>query len=245
MPNPDKSLFGINDDYVPKSLPTDVKMIHGDAFQVLAGMADGEVDVIISDPPYSDRTHEGARTTKGGKSFRDGGIPRKLLTFDSLNDEQFVEFARQSVRVAKRWVVSFCDWRHAALIEPAGLPLIRLGVWTKPNGACQMTGDRPATGWEAVVILHRAGRKQWNGGGQQAVWRYNHVDGKRHPTEKPLELVTKLVKLFSNKGETILDPFAGSGTTGLACVLTGRKFIGVEKDEKYYRLARKRLAHRR
>jgi site-specific DNA-methyltransferase (adenine-specific) len=58
-----------------------------------------------------------------------------------------------------------CEWRHASKFEEAGLPLVRLGVWIKPNGAPQFTGDRPGTGWEAVAILHRSGKKKWNGGG--------------------------------------------------------------------------------
>lgn len=239
----DKSLFGINDDYVPKSLPTDVKLIHGDAFQVLAEMDDGEVDVVLSDPPYSEQTHNGARTTKG-KSFRDGGKSIKLLTtFDSISPEQFVLFAREAVRVAKRWVITFCDWKYVHLLEEVGL--VRFGIWDKPGSAPQMTGDRPAQGWEAIVLLHRPGKKTWNGGGHRAVWRCTPVDAKRHPTEKPLPLIIKLLRLFSEPGETVLDPFAGSGTTGVGCLLTGRKFIGVEKDPIYYQTARKRLAHRR
>ncbi|MDQ3815423.1 MAG: site-specific DNA-methyltransferase [Armatimonadota bacterium] len=62
-----------------------------------------------------------------------------------------------------------------------------------------------------------------------------------HPTQKPLELMQWLVRGYSNPGETVLDPFMGSGTTGAACLATGRKFIGIESDYSYYKVARARL----
>lgn len=62
-----------------------------------------------------------------------------------------------------------------------------------------------------------------------------------HPTVKPLALVQKYVKICSGQGKTILDPFMGSGTTGIACIKMGRKFIGIEKDESYFALACKRM----
>jgi site-specific DNA-methyltransferase (adenine-specific) len=130
---------------------------------------------------------------------------------------------------------------------PERMEFVRFGIWDKPNGAPQYTGDRPSQGWEAIAILHRAGkRKKWQGGGSRAVWRCNksHQDAYEgnHPTVKPLELVERLIRLFTDEGDTILDPFMGSGTTGVACMRTGRKFIGIEKDESYYEIACKRIA---
>ncbi len=63
----------------------------------------------------------------------------------------------------------------------------------------------------------------------------------QHPTQKPLELLAYLVKTYSNPGDLVVDPFAGSGTTAHACILTGRRFMGCEIDEKYHRLATRRL----
>lgn len=228
------------DCFTPKALPDGVQLIHGDTFTILPSMADGEVDIILSDPPYSDQTHDGART---GSWTKDGDVPEKLLTFDSITPEQFVEFARQAVRVAKRWVVTFCDWRYAHLLQEVGL--VRLGAWMKVNPAPQFTGDRPAQGWEAVAILHRPGKKRWNGGGKAATWVYNKVAAEYSPAQKPLPFLRELVRLFSDPGETILDPFAGSATTLLAALQTGRKGIGIEKDEEQFRIAQKRLLTRR
>ena len=66
-------------------------------------------------------------------------------------------------------------------------------------------------------------------------------EGKLHPTQKPIALYEYLVKTYSNEGDTILDPCMGSGTTGIACLNTNRDFIGIERDENYYTIAKERL----
>jgi site-specific DNA-methyltransferase (adenine-specific) len=120
-------------------------------------------------------------------------------------------------------------------------------VWNRLNGAPQFTGDRPAVAVEAITLAHPKGRKRWNGGGKRGI--YSHcIEQNRggnnerfHTTQKPLPLMLDLVADFTDPGETILDPFAGSGTTGIACLCLGRKFIGIERDAKYFRLACDRL----
>ena len=81
--------------------------------------------------------------------------------------------------------------------------------------------------------------------GQRSVtnlFEYPSVQGGIHPTQKPVELMAALVSLFSRAGDTVLDPFAGSGSTGEACVSLGRRFIGIERDGKYFHGMRRRLA---
>jgi DNA modification methylase len=130
----------------------------------------------------------------------------------------------------------------------AGLQHIRIGQWVKLNATPQFTGDRPATGAEAVVISHPKGRKRWNGGGTHAVWthaiaidRASTGEERCHTTQKPVPLMLELVSLFTDPGELVLDAFCGSGTTGVACLRLGRRFIGIEKDSKYAAVARERL----
>jgi hypothetical protein len=161
------------------------------------------------------------------------------IDFDSLTEEQFLEFCGNAVAQAKRWVVMSCAWQHAAQLEKTGVPLVRLGCWHKPNAAPQFTGDRPSVGREAIAILHREGKKRWNGGRHHAVWACN-VDHGEHRTQKPLKLLMDWVAKFTDPGETILDPFCGSGTSGVACAKLGRKFIGIEKRADYFDLACRR-----
>ena len=66
-------------------------------------------------------------------------------------------------------------------------------------------------------------------------------DKRYHPTQKPVELIEKIIQKSSNEGDTVLDPFMGSGTTGVACVNTNRNFIGIEIDEEYFKIAEKRI----
>ena len=198
----------------------------GDAFSIMPTL--GDVDCILTDPPYNAKTHAGARSANS--------LAASQIDFDSITEAQFIEFCGNAVAQAKRWVVMSCAWQHAAELEKAGVPLVRLGVWHKPNGAPQFTGDRPGTGWEAIAILHREGKKRWNGGGHHAVWVCN-VEHGEHPTQKPLKLLMDWVAKFTDPGETVLDPFMGSATTGVACMKLGRKFIGIEKRPDYFELA--------
>lgn len=192
----------------------------------------GTVGAVITDPPYGSVTHAGARSANS--------LDKTTIDFSAIDRTAFIQLCQSLVGIASRWVVMTCEWRHAAAAEDAGLPLVRLGVWVKPNGAPQFTGDRPGTGWEAVAILHRPGRKRWNGGGSHGVWHCPIVQGE-HPTQKPLKLIAEWVQDFSEPGETVLDPFMGSGTTGVACAKLGRKFIGIERDPRYFEIACARM----
>ena len=71
--------------------------------------------------------------------------------------------------------------------------------------------------------------------------RHRFVMGKVHPAEKPIGLMKQILENYTNEGDTILDPFMGSGTTGVACVQTGRNFIGIEIDPEYFAIAEKRI----
>lgn len=212
-------------------------LYHGDYRDILSSL--NEIDVIITDPPYGERTHQGART--GGNGHNDPSSGKdKLIYFESFTDSQFIQFSKDCVDLAKRWVIMTCAWQHAAKLEEAGLPLIRLGVWTKPNSAPQFSGDRPGSGWEAVAILHRSGKKHWNGGGRTAVWNIPKIHGE-HPTMKPQALLQRWIVDFTNPGETVLDPMMGSGSTCIAALSLNRKFVGIELDRTYFNLACRRI----
>lgn len=199
-----------------------------DCRDVLPGLAG--VDIILTDPPYAERTHAGARSLRA--------LTHSSIDFAAITGAELVGLANSFCALARRWVVMTCDWQHAALLS--GPSLVRIGVWIKPNAAPQFSGDRPGMGWEAVAVLHRAGRKRWNGGGHHAVW-HCPVERGGHPTQKPERLVADWVRLFSDPGETILDPFMGSGTTGVAALKQGRRFIGIERDPRYFDLACRRI----
>jgi site-specific DNA-methyltransferase (adenine-specific) len=220
--------------------------------ELLPYWAERSVDLVLTDPPFSDWTHVGARTnpeTRGGDWIIGGNEPQEMISFDSISDWGVSSTFDRLGYLARRWVIANMDWRHYAEMErlpPAFLRPVRMGIWDKPNGAPQFTGDRPATGWEAIGIFHRmerwrektngrrfaeGGRMSWNGGGHRAVWRVNKVNDPFNPTAKPPELVSLLIELFSNPGDLVLDPFAGVGTTLLCARAMGRYGVGIEMDE--------------
>lgn len=212
-----------------------VTLYHGDCREVLPQL--DPVQHIITDPPYSDDTHAGARTGDYGK----GGV---LVSFASTSALLIADVL--SLCSANRWCVMTVDWQHVLPLKqtpPKGWKFVRHGVWVKPNGMPQMSGDRPAQGWEAVAILHAdvKGRMKWNGGGLPATWSHMKVSG-LHPTGKPESLLLEWVIQFTDAGETILDPFMGSGTTLAAAKRLGRKAIGIELNEQYCEVAARRLS---
>ncbi len=96
---------------------------------------------------------------------------------------------------------------------------------------------------DAVAIMHRPGRKRWNGGGAAAYWEHGSVRQDRvHPTQKPIALMADLVTLFSQPDDLVMDPFNGSGSTGVAALRLGRRYIGVELNDGHVETSRRRLA---
>lgn len=224
-----------------------VTLYHGDCRKALASMADREVDVVITDPPYDERTHAMARS-EGGEAPAGGrllsGAKAKFHAY--THAEQLAIFAEMG-RVTRRWVVATVATDTAFRFEvdekPPGLRLLRVGAWIKTNPMPIFSGDRPAMGWEPIVYFHRDDLKPaWNGGGKAANFVLPSSQGTGHPTSKPLAMVAEWVRLFSNPGDTVLDPFVGSGTTLRAAKDEGRSAIGWEVDERYCEIAAKRLA---
>jgi DNA modification methylase len=121
----------------------------------------------------------------------------------------------------------------------------RACVWVKPDSTPQFNGQGPASGAEMFVCAWAGnGHANWNAGGKRGVYTHCVNNPERtglHPTEKPRRLMSEIIADFTNPGELICDPFMGSGTTGVAAVMAGRRFVGVELNETYFDLACKRL----
>lgn len=215
-----------------------VTLYHGDSLEVLPTLPADSAQMVCTDPPYAEQTHQGARTGNPRSS-------KKLVTFASLTADDIRARFAEAGRVASRWLVATMEFRHVAALEvtpPDGYTFIRAGVWTKHASMPQLTGDRPGHGWEAIAFLHRAGsgRLRWNGGGRSSVWHHMPERDAQYPTQKPLALVRDFVSLFSDKGDTVLDPFCGSGTTLVASIERGRRAIGIDISEDALRIARAR-----
>jgi site-specific DNA-methyltransferase (adenine-specific) len=229
-----------------------VTVYHGDCLDLLPAL--GRVDHVITDPPYEAEAHTKARRV-ARNPVEGGGIAEDYtIDFGAIDERTRNEAARSFAVRARRWILVFCQaeaigaWR-TALVEN-GARWVRGQAWVKPDASPQFTGDRPAQGWEAIATAHGLdARLAWNGGGRRGVYTHlvnggNHSQREgTHPTEKPLPLMREIVRLFTDPNETILDPFAGSGTTGLAARLEGRRAILIEREERYCELIAKRLEH--
>lgn len=224
----------------------------GDCLNFMRGLPDKSCDVVITDPPYSEHVHAKSRpaaTLTDRAKYPSDLIRNRDFGFAHITEAEINAAAEQFARLTKRWVLVFCNvelahvWR-AALVKH-GLEYVRTGIWVKIAGPPQFSGDRPAPGYESIVIAHPPGKKRWNGGGKSAVWQHRIVvdstkTPRLHKAQKPRALMGDLVTLFSDPGEIILDAFAGSGSTGEAAVTNERRSIMCERDPEVFGVMWKR-----
>lgn len=219
----------------------DCTLYLGDALEIMPAL--DSVDHIISDPPYEDELHKAIGRIKRN----DGQKMIESLGFDGVNSIR-EDIARISVVRSKGWLILFTlaegvrAWRDD--IQKYQGKYDTCLAWVKPDASPRFNGQGAARGFEcAVTAWCGPGYRSWNGGGKRGVFTYcvNTNRQGEHPTEKPLPLMHELVELYSNTGQIIMDPFMGSGTTGVACVNRGRKFIGIERDQRWFDLSCRRI----
>jgi len=225
----------------------------GDATQLRFEVIDwSRVAAQICDPPYSEHVHAAATSHHVVDGSAVGkGVRKRDLGFASIESEAGLllraTIARSAASVA-RWSLIYSDiesthlWRAACVgmgaIYIRTIPWIR---WSMP----QLSGDRPPQGCEMVSVFYGAGkgRKHWNGPGNLTHLDHKCLRGEnKHKTEKPLDQMLDLVEWFSDPGELVIDLTAGSGTTGVACALLGRHFVGFELDTAWAERAQQRIA---
>ena len=201
---------------------SEVKLYLGDCLEVMKSIPDKSVDAVITDPPYGMSWDGNVRRGKNGTGSR---IPSKFHNVTICGDDKpfdptpFLKFDK-----CVMW-----GFHHFSNKLPNGSVLI----WLK----------RYDTGFNTFLS---DADLAWSKGGE-GVYCFRDLSlqgeskNKLHPTQKPLPLMRWVIERTTSEGDTILDPFMGSGTTGVACVQTGRNFIGVEIDPKYYAIAEKRI----
>lgn len=236
---------------------------HGDCLDPVSGLAslaDKSVDVVISDPPYEAEAHTEQRrqkgvctTVSGNSEFRE--VNETPLDFGAITPAQRTEAAAQMSRVARQRAVVFCQaeavqaWREA--FDAAGMPYRRAMVWVKPDAMPSLHGRWPGQAFESIVVAQHRSAKACPIGGKSKVYTHTRdaslysrggvVASAPHPTTKPLRLMLDLVADFTDPGDLILDPFAGSGTTAIAALMLGRRFVGWERDANYHAIATRRI----
>ncbi len=215
----------------------------GDALEILPTL--GKVDAVITDPPYSERTHSGHDASVNGNIGQGKDTAaREMLGYKAMSVADVDRLAPLLTAICGGWIVWMCDHIlvpsiHGAL-ENAGRYVFAPLPFYAPGSRVRLSGDGPSS-WTIWIMVARTKA--------QAAWGtlpggYVLPAGCRereHMGGKPIWLMEQIVSDYSRRGDLICDPFMGSGTTGVAALQQGRRFIGIEINEQYFLSACKRI----
>ena len=218
----------------------------GDCLELMKNIDNESIDLVITDPPYKLNKTTGSMTSSSKSDRWQGNLRAGDKTANITNVIQFSEWLPEVYRVLKEnshcyvWVndKNLVDLCNDA--EKVGFRLHNILVWKKNN----CTPNR----WymkncEFIVFLHKGKSFPIKNLGDAQLFECDNINGKDklHPTQKPITYLERLILNSSNELDTVLDPFMGSGSTGVACVNTNRKFIGIELDNTYFEIAKERI----
>ena len=207
------------------------KIYHGDCIDIMSEMSDDSVHLTLTDIPYNecDKPSGGLRQIDKGQADR--------LDFD-LN-----VFLSEIQRVSSGSIYIFCGIQQVSTIykkfREDGM-ITRHCVWQKSNPS-PMNGQSTWLSALENCVFAKFGGATFNESCKPNVWKCKSGTAKVHPTQKPIDLMVRLIGASSNKEEVVFDPCIGSGTTAVACVKTERHFIGVEQDKKWHIFAQRRV----
>lgn len=248
---------------------TTFKLISSDAIEAINLMENASVDFIFADPPYF--LSNGGFTVKSGKaaSVNKGDWDRSQGFESEINFHE--SWIVECLRVLKpNGTIAVSGTYHSIykcgyLLQKLDCRIINDISWFKPNGAPALAGRNFTASHETILwaskgktvkhtfnydtsrnwdaandLIYRQGKQM------RSVWSIPTSPKREktfgnHPTQKPLELMKRLIALCTAEGDTVLDPFCGSGTTGVACALLNRSFIGLDIVPEYIELSRTRI----
>jgi len=220
-------------------------LLHGDCLEKLAEIPTGSVKLVLTDPPYN-IAKENNFHTMGRTGIDFGEWDKGFDLFSYINHIPRILHPDGSV-------IIFNDWKNLGDIarhcESLGLVIKDMIRWEKTNPMPRNRDRRYVTDYEVAVWCTN----------KDAKWTFNrqHPDYQRpvftggltplsertnHTTQKPEWLMEALIAIHSNENDLVCDMFMGSGTTGVSCINTGRRFVGIEKDDEYFEIAKNRIA---
>jgi site-specific DNA-methyltransferase (adenine-specific) len=244
-------------------------LLNADAVDALRTLGDETVDFVFADPPY--HLSNGGFTVHSGKSVsvnKGTWDTSNGFEADLSFHMDWLQEAKRVLRTHGTIVVSgtyHSIYRCGYALESLGFRILNEIVWYKPNAAPNLSGRNFAASHETLIwasksrdakhVFNYALMKTYDESGDSLknvgkqmrdVWAIPSAPLRekklgRHPTQKPLELMKRLLLACTNEGDVVLDPFVGSGTTGVAAVTLNRTFIGIDIDPQYMELATKRI----
>lgn len=232
-----------------KIMADDYTLIRGDCFDHLGAVPDGSVDLILTDPPYNIAKYSTGNIPLPGRSALNNDIgewdlkpiePAALLgDFKRILKPTGNIFVFTSYNMIGQW--------HAAF--DSEFDTFQFFIWHKTNPAPKIYKNGFLNSCEMIVCMWNKGHK-WNFTTQNEMHNFfecpicmrpERLSDPKHPAQKPVKLLEHIIKIASDEGDTVLDPFMGVGSTGVAALKNGRKFTGCEIDKKYFDAAAKRI----
>jgi len=223
-------------------------LIHGEALEEMKKLEDKSVDLILTDPPYYISKTSGFTNTKIDK-YKNHTID--FGNWDKGKKINYKQILNECYRVLKDGssIILFYDiWKFetlSKLAEQVGFKQKRIGILLKTNPVpINSKLNYLSNSKEFFMSFVKKSKPTFHSEYDNAVYSFPIVQGKErtiHPTQKSLKFMQELIEKHSNKNETILDPFMGSGSTLVACKNTNRNGIGIELDKKYFDIAEKRI----
>ena len=229
-------------------------ILQGDCFELIKNIESKSVDLILVDPPYlisrdsnfnkySDETSKEMVNKYGSISIDFGEWDKGELDWDFL----FKEYNRV-LRDGGTLIIFYDVWKSTEIKSMADKHKFkqpRVCQWQKSNPVpINSKLNYLSNAIEYFFTFVKGKKPTFHSVYDNGVYRYPICHGKEryeHPTQKPLQLITDIVNKHSNPGDLVLDNFAGTGTTAHACILTDRKYIVMERDEKYFEIIKSRI----
>lgn len=225
----------------------ETNIIHlGDCVQGLKTLPDECIDLVVSDVAYP-VTQRGNAGNSGGMLQKELNKKGKVFEFNSVNIEDYLH---ELYRVLKDGTHCYLMCNHVNLthflkvIDESKFHFIKCLIWQKGN---LILGTKYMNAFEYILFMSKGTNRNVNDCGIPDILSVPNIKtkdidgGNIHDSEKPVRLMEILITQSSNKGDIVLDPFAGSGSTLLACINKNRRFIGWEIDPKYHKLCEKRI----
>lgn len=199
------------------------KIYNMDCLEGMKQIPDKSIDLIVTDPPYGKKADKGTNGFGSAKNRRYNGEWDSYIPAKDVFDEM--------LRVSKNMII-FGGNYFCHILPPSNCWI----VWDKKG---DIAFQNPFADCELIYTTFKKPIKKIVF--KQQGFITDSKDKRFHPTQKPSELVQMLIETYSKDGDTILDPFMGSGTTAIACINTNRNFIGFELDTGYFNIANKRI----
>lgn len=225
----------------------ETNIIHlGDCVQGLKTLPNECIDLVVSDVAYP-VTQRGNAGNSGGMLQKELNKKGKVFEFNSVNIEDYLH---ELYRVLKDGTHCYLMCNHVNLthflkvIDESKFHFIKCLIWQKGN---LIMGTKYMNAFEYILFMSKGTNRNVNDCGIPDILSVPNIKtkdidgGNIHDSEKPVRLMEILITQSSNKGDIVLDPFAGSGSTLLACINKNRRFIGWEIDPKYHKLCEKRI----